>query len=89
MKGWIFNAAYLISHGWELIKTHDLSRLLAQACPYDPQLAQFAETTQSLTEQFWEQHYPGGDLDEVGQDYSILRESLGEMISIIEAKVIS
>jgi hypothetical protein len=30
---------------------------------------------------------PGGDLDEVGQDYSILRESLGEMIALIEAAI--
>lgn len=82
-----FLKAYLIHHGWELVKTHDLSRLLAQACSFDPQLAQFSETTQSLTEQFWEQHYPGGDLDEVGQDYSLLRESLGEMIALIEAAI--
>lgn len=84
-----FLKAYLIHHGWELVKTHDLSRLLAQACHFDPQLAQFAETAQSLTEQFWEQHYPGGDLDEVGQDYSILRKSLGEMVENVEASIVS
>jgi HEPN domain-containing protein len=84
-----FLKAYLIHHGWELVKTHDLSRLLAQACHFDPQLAQFAETAQSLTEQFWEQHYPGGDLDEVGQDYSILRKSLGEMVENIESSIVS
>ena len=82
-----FLKAYLIHHGWELIKTHDLSRLLAQACQFDPQLSQFCETAQTLTEQFWEQHYPGGDLDEVGQDYSLLRKSLGEMIAIIESSL--
>jgi HEPN domain-containing protein len=75
---------YLIHHGWKLIKTHDLGRLLAEACCFDCGLEQFAETTQSLTEQFWEQHYPGGDLDEVGQDYAALRQSLGEMVRIIE-----
>jgi len=44
---------------------------------------------QSLTEQFWEQHYPGGDLDEVGHDYSALRQALGEMVQIIETEIAS
>jgi len=39
---------------------------------------------QSLTEQFWEQHYPGGDLDEVGEDYSNIRNAVGEIISLIQ-----
>lgn len=83
-----FLKAYLIHHRWELVKTHDLSRLLAEACGFDPRYEIFAEATLSLTEQFWEQHYPGGDLDEVGKDYSILRESVGEMIAIIESALV-
>ncbi len=76
---------YLIQHGWQIAKTHDLGMLVAQACEFDAQFAAFGETAQTLTEQFWEQHYPGGDLDEVGRDYSQLRESLGQMVALIEA----
>jgi HEPN domain-containing protein len=78
---------YLIHHGWQLIKTHDLGRLLAEACSFDSDMERFAETARSLTEQFWEQHYPGGDLDEVGNDYPSLRQSLGEMVQLIEAAI--
>lgn len=78
---------YLVHKGWQLVKTHDLGLLIAQASHLDPQFVHFAETSQILTEQFWEQHYPGGDLDEVGQDYPVLRQSLGEMVTLIEAEL--
>lgn len=74
----------LVHHGWQLVKTHDLGFLIAQASQFDPQYANYAESSRNLTEQFWEQHYPGGDLDEVGQDYPALRQSLGQMIALIE-----
>ena len=82
-----FLKAFLIHHRWGLVKTHDLSRLLAEAFQFDNRFDRFTEMTQSLTEQFWEQHYPGGDLDEVGHDYPALRQSLGEMVQIIEATI--
>ena len=78
---------YLVHKGWVLVKTHDLGLLVAQATRFDPQFAGFAETSQILTEQFWEQHYPGGDLAEVGQDYPVLRQSLGAMITLIKVAV--
>jgi hypothetical protein len=31
--------------------------------------------------------YPGGDPDEVGQDYPSLRRALGEMVQLIEAAI--
>jgi HEPN domain-containing protein len=78
---------YLVHAGWQLVKTHDLGLLIAHANHFEPQFANFAETSRILTEQFWEQHYPGGDLDEVGQDYPALRQSLGQMVVLIEAKL--
>ena len=84
-----FLKGYLIHHGWQLIKTHDLGRLLAEACRFKSEMEQFAETTQSLTEQFWEQHYPGGDLEGVGQDYPALRQSLGHLVDLIESEIAS
>jgi hypothetical protein len=41
---------------------------------------------QSLTEQFWAQHYPGDDLSEVGFDYPELRQMAGELIGLIESE---
>lgn len=40
-----------------------------------------------MTDEFWAQHYPGGDLDEVGKDYPDLRQSLGQLVALIEAKL--
>jgi len=76
---------YLVHNSWQLVKTHDLGLLMAQASHYDSRFANYAETARILTEQFWEQHYPGGDLDEVGQDYPALRQSLEEMVILIES----
>ena len=79
--------AYLISQNWALVRTHDLNRLVAEAAKYDTQFARFAGFAQSLTEQFWEQHYPGGDLTEVGADYDELRQQAGDLIALILASV--
>ena len=78
---------YLVANGWPLERIHDLNRLVEAAMAFDPQFADFAELAHSLTEQFWEQHYPGGDLTEVGSDYELLRQQAGEMIALILASV--
>ena len=80
-----FLKAYLIERGWKLRKIHDLGALVAEAVTLDSRFSAFEDFADSLTDQFWAQHYPGGDLDEVGQDYPALRKSLGEMITLIEA----
>ncbi len=79
--------AFLISGHWALVRTHDLNRLLAEAAGCDPRLAKFADAARSLTEQFWEQHYPGGDLTEVGSNYDELRQAIGEMVELIEMEI--
>jgi len=80
-----FLKAYLLSHGWKLRKIHDLGALVAEAVSLDPRFAEFGDFADSLTDQFWAQHYPGGDLTEVGRNYPALRQSLEEMIQIIES----
>lgn len=75
---------YLISQRWPLVRTHDLNRLLAEAAQKDRRFEEFAEAAQSLTEQFWEQHYPGGDLTDVGSHYELLRQAIGRMAVLIE-----
>lgn len=79
--------AYLISRNWLLVRTHDLNRLMAEAVKFDPRFAMFSDFAQSLTEQFWEQHYPGGDLSEVGADYPVLRQQAGELVALILASI--
>ena len=76
--------AYLLSKNWLLVRTHDLNHLLAEAATRDARFTHFAKVAQSLTEQFWEQHYPGGDLSEVGSDYEELHQALMEMVGLIE-----
>jgi len=79
--------AYLVSQNWALVRTHDLNRLVAEAAQYDQQFVGFASFAQSLTEQFWEQHYPGGDLTEIGSDYDDLRRQAGNLIALILASI--
>ena len=80
-----FLKAYLIERGWKLRKIHDLGALVAEAVNLDPKFSDFEDFADNLTDQFWAQHYPGGDLDEVGHDYPALRRSLAEMVTLIEA----
>ena len=64
-----------------------LGALVAEAVKLDSRFSAFEDFADSLTDQFWAQHYPGGDLEEVGQDYPALRKSLGEMANLIELKI--
>lgn len=75
---------YLIAKGWKLERIHDLNRLLDLAASYHALFRQFAPLTQSLTEQFWAQHYPGDDLTDVGEDFIQLRQQAGCLIAQIE-----
>ena len=82
-----FLKGYLVAKGWHLIKTHNLSELVAEAAGYDADFKRFLDFAASLTQQFWEQHYPGGDLTEVGSDYTDLRQQAGELVALILASV--
>jgi hypothetical protein len=74
----------MIAHGWKLRKIHALGALVAEAVQIDPRFTAFEDFADSLTDQFWAQHYPGGDLNEVGHDYPALRQCLGDMVTLIE-----
>ncbi len=82
-----FLKGYLVSHAWPLVKTHDLNRLLAAACDFNASFEEFETACQNLTEQFWEQHYPGGDLEEVGDGYPELRDAIGKLVALIELEM--
>ena len=78
-----FLKGYLIARGWELPKIHNLSTLLDHAVELDQKSKEFAELCESSTAQFWAQHYPGDDLENVGADYDELREQAGDLIALI------
>jgi len=78
---------FLIGRGWSLRKVHDLTFLNDQAKSFDTGFTAFDDLCESLTEQFWAQHYPGGDLSTVGSDYESLRRQAGELIALILASV--
>jgi hypothetical protein len=73
----------LIAQGWELRKIHNLAALLDYAVEFDRRFKDFAELCESLTAQFWAQHYPREDLEDVGSDYDDLRKQADGMIELI------
>ena len=78
---------FLIGSGWPLQRIHNLSALLDAAVQRDARFKSFADLCEGLTAQFWAQHYPGGDLADVGHDYDGLRQQAGELIALILADV--
>lgn len=74
---------YLVSQGWALRRTHDLGELLAEAAAYNCRFAAFTQVADNLTDQFWAQHYPGGDLTGVGSDSSQLRQDVASLVELI------
>jgi HEPN domain-containing protein len=78
---------FLIAKGWQLRKVHDLTFLNDEAKKFEPRFTLFDDLCESLTEQFWAQHYPGGDLSTVGADYDVLRQQTGELVTLIHASI--
>jgi uncharacterized protein len=78
MKGW------LISKGWRLIRTHNLVTLLEAGMAYEPQLSGHMAFAEDLTQQFFLQHYPGGDISAIGQNYDELRSATDKLIKLIQ-----
>ena len=78
---------YLIGQGWQLERTHDLGRLIEATARYDTSFSRYAVLAETLTDLYWEQHYPGADLTDFGSDYDQLRQQAGELIALILASV--
>lgn len=76
---------YLIGRGWDLKRTHDLSELLREAMRHDAGFADFEDLAEDLTDQFWAQHYPGGDLTDVGANYADLRAGIQRLAALVRA----
>jgi HEPN domain-containing protein len=78
LKGW------LIGRGWKLVRTHDLQQLVDSAAAIDVRFEEFVDFAADLTQQFLLQHYPGGDLGPVGQNYDELRAMAGRLIAALQ-----
>src|SRR5438067_2792687 len=65
---------YLIAKGWRLERTHDLKKLMDEATRFDPKFRIFSKFAIELAADFFAQHYPGGDLTNVGKNYEKLRQ---------------
>jgi HEPN domain-containing protein len=78
---------FLIAKAWRLRKVHDLTLLKDEAQKFESRFEEFDDLCESLTEQFWAQHYPGGDLSTVGSDYQTLRQQTGELVELIHTLV--
>jgi len=77
LKGW------LVGRGWQLQKVHDLSHLLQACIDRDNRFEAFQDLADSLTEQFWAQHYPGGDISGVGSNYEVMRDQVAELVALV------
>jgi HEPN domain-containing protein len=80
-----FLKGYLVANGWKLVKTHDLATLLRNAQRYDAKFSSFKRLATDLTEDFFAQHYPGDDLTDLGREYELNRQEIGEMITLIKS----
>jgi len=70
---------FLVSRGWKIEHRHDLSYLIDRAIKHDETFRDYAGLAESLADQFWAQHYPGGNLEGFGADYGELRRQTGEL----------
>jgi HEPN domain-containing protein len=82
-----FLKGYLVATGWRLVKTHDLTHLIREALVRDARFQSFLPLAEELTEDFFSQHYPGGDLSGTGANYETMRQQAGEVVALIQTLV--
>jgi len=78
---------FLISHGWELEKIHDLITLLGKVIEIDKKFEEFAPPLQRITKYYLDSRYPLGF--EIRYTREEMEESLKkakELIALIEEK---
>lgn len=59
---------FLLSEGWELVKTHDLRFLLDEAAEFDPGLDSYRDLCTIATEAYREERYPGSGRSKLPRD---------------------
>ena len=79
-----FLKGYLIATGWRLRRVHDLQQLMHEAAERDARFAEFFAFARELTEEFFAVHYPGGNLEDIGEDYAGHREQTTVLLNLID-----
>ncbi|MEW6606358.1 MAG: HEPN domain-containing protein [bacterium] len=75
---------YLISKGWKLRKIHDLKVLLDEATKYDPLFSQYYDLFDVLTQYYFEEKYPFGEIEASLEDIENGFEDIQELIDFIK-----
>lgn len=72
---------FLIYHGWQLIRTHNLVFLLREAMKSNKHLAKFIDLAGILTSEYLEERYPPGPITEFSNEE--IKELLAETQNLI------
>ncbi len=72
---------FLIYHGWQLIRTHNLVFLLREAMKSNSHLAKFVDLAGTLTSEYLEERYPPGPTVEFSNEG--IKELLAETQNLI------
>lgn len=75
---------YLISHGWKLLKTHDLKELLDEAVNYDKRFEKYYDLSDMLTEVYFEEKYPFGKTEITLPEIRDRFEQAKELVELIK-----
>lgn len=77
-----FLKAYLLSHGWQLRRIHNLDALLDDAIIYDPSLEDYRSVCQKITAFYFAERYPF--FTQAGITEEDIRTSLDQVSPLVE-----
>ncbi|MFA0751301.1 MAG: hypothetical protein SLRJCFUN_001704, partial [Candidatus Fervidibacter sp.] len=75
--------AFLLAHGWQLERTHDLPYLLRQALPFHPELAGFEELCQRTNAFLWARYPRAVNPPPTAQELSQWLTQAQQLLSLI------
>ena len=79
-----FLKGYLVATGWRLRRTHDLQNLMHEAAQRDPRFTTYLPLARELTEEFFAVHYPGGNVEEIGEHFAERRATTAALLELID-----
>jgi len=78
-----FLKAFLLLHGWQLKKIHELDALLDEAIKYKPELASFYKLCERVTGYYLAERYP--PFDDLGLTVEVLENDILEVKEMVKA----
>ncbi len=82
-----FLKAFLLSHGWQLRKIHDLNALLDDAVIYEQNLENFRDACQTITAFYMAERYPFViDYGLTEDDISCNKDAIQGLVDLIREK---